>query len=170
MRIGITGAKTNIGMELVKMGAVSGVWETDDIHIFCESPSNKIPYIAQFFHISQMFCKPIILVSSYEVFRGKRLFWKWGYKEKEHQNPDTDDGFLLLGVEAIALTTDNIKIVRIGWDGKFDCLAKGIFKFAERFDEMPKILHLSSDDSEARCNNGRRTILNNHLAKKLGIL
>jgi hypothetical protein len=171
MRIGITGTETNIGRELVRLGVVPGTWNGDDFHIFCEEPSNKIPYIARFFHLTCNVSCPIILVSSYAVFRGKRWFWKSGYKESANQNPDTDEGFLLLGAEAIALTDNNVKIIRLGYGGNFKVWANCIMKFAQRYAEMPKILHIAPGGEEIHhLKTKRTTVLNISLAKKLGIL
>jgi hypothetical protein len=115
-----------------------------------EDYSTHLKKVLGFYEFCRSSDIPIVLVSSETVFRSKR----WGkYKENSKPNPNTNSGLLYLGLEAIANLFDHVKIVR-GTD------EAGIGRFAARFSEMPKILHIAP----------KPTILNTSKAKKLGIL
>lgn len=111
----------------------------------------------------------VILISSAHVFSGKK--W-WGkYNEKDKPNPKNFYGNTKLAAETFTSLFENLKIVRtsylfdlsrmlqeLGTQKDFPTFIKRSFlhyvhftdnlmMYAERFDEMPKILHLSGSDA-----------------------
>jgi dTDP-4-dehydrorhamnose reductase len=165
MKIGLVGAFNKVGQELVVLGAIP-IGDVTERTIRKVNP-DIIIYSADFevrstleydsacgnvrwlYEVANLYI-PTILVSSEAVFGKKKWF---GHKEKGKRNPTSLYGVVKIGIEAVAALFPNVKIVR-GND------AEGIMRFAERFEEMPTVLHVQK----------KPTILNTRLAYKLGIL